>query len=127
MLPFERLKAWHACMELWVAVYRATEQWPKREWYGLASQIRGAANSAGSNLAEGVVKFGPRELRKHTNIAIGSLAEVAHQLRAAQRVGLLSQETFDELIVLQQHAAKLTWGLLRGLQRHIRAATSGRT
>jgi four helix bundle protein len=96
-------------MELWVAIYQATQNWPNREFYGLAAQIRDAANSAGSNLAEGVAKYGLREMRRHTSIALGSLGEVAHQLMAAHRVGMLTGEDFLRLVGLQQSAAKLTW------------------
>ena len=107
-------------MDLWVGIYGATQDWPRREWYGLAAQIRDAANSAGSNLAEGAAKYGLREMRRHTNIAIGSLAEVAHQLMAAQRVGILPVDRFEELAALQRNAARLTWLLLGGIRRRLK-------
>ena len=97
---------------------------PKREWYGLAAQIRDAANSADSNLAEGVAKYGLREMRRHTNIALGSLAELAHQLMAANRVGMLTEEDFLRLVELQQSAAKLTWLLLRGINRKLKLGSA---
>jgi four helix bundle protein len=106
-------------MDLWVAIYRSTERWPKREWYGLAAQIRDAANSAGSNLAEGIAKRGLREMGRRANIALGSLTEVAHQLCAANKVGMLSDQEYSNLIKVQQRAARLTWLLIRGIYRRL--------
>jgi four helix bundle protein len=117
MMPYESLKAWQASMSLWVEIFRATEHWPKREWYGLAAQIRKAALSAGSNIAEGTGKRGPREMARYLDIALGSLSEVSHQLRAARAVGMLDEAEFERLSALQQSAGKLTWLLLASLRK----------
>ena len=106
-------------MDLYVEVYRATEHWPKREWYGLAAQVRGATLSAGSNLAEGVAKRGQRELARYVNIALGSLSEVSHQLRAAHAIGILTREEFDRLSAAHQKAGRLTWLLYAGIKRRL--------
>jgi four helix bundle protein len=100
-------------MDLWVAIYRETEDWPKREWYGLASQIRRAALSAGANIAEGSAKRGSREFSRFLDIARGSLTEVSHLLIAARAVGLLDEAALARLFELQASAARLTWLLLR--------------
>lgn len=121
MMPYERNKAWQACMTLWVEVYRVTEHWPKREWYGLAAQIRKAALSAGSNIAEGTAKRGTREMARYVDIALGSLSEVSHQLRAARAVGILAEEEFSRLCATHQSAGKLTWLLQASLRKRCRA------
>ena len=126
MMPYERLNAWQACMTLWVEIYRTTEAWPRREWYGLAAQIRKAALSAGSNIAEGASKRGVREMARFTDIAVGSLAEVSHQLLAARAVGILPEVDYRRLAEIQQGAGRLTSGLLRGLRRRIKRESEGR-
>ena len=87
MLSHERLKAWELCHELVLGVYRQTERWPLQERYGLTSQIRRAAVSAPTNLAEGAAKHGRREFRRYVDIALGSVAETAYLLRLAKDWG----------------------------------------
>ena len=118
-MPYEELKAWQACLDLWVAVYKATEKWPVSERYGLTAQIKRAALSAGANIAEGVAKRGPRDCARHVNISIGSLAEVAFLLRAASEVGIVDRQSYDALLVRQQVAGRLTMLLYKGLRRKL--------
>jgi four helix bundle protein len=77
MLGYEKLHAWKLCHEFALAVYRATEQWPRSERYGLTAQIRRAALSAPTNIVEGSAKRGIRECRRYIDIALGSLAEAS--------------------------------------------------
>ena len=120
MRPWERLRAWEACHRLWIEVFRAAQSWPASERYGIAAQIKRAALSAGSNIAEGVAKRGFRDCARHFNMAIGSLAEVAYILRAARDVELLNVSDYERLDALQDAAGGLTMALYRGLQRRIK-------
>src|SRR6266576_666660 len=83
--PYERFRAWHACDALVIAVYRATERFPRSELYGLTSQARRAAFSAAANIAEGSAKSGRREFRRYLDIAIGTVlhSAVVPEARAA--------------------------------------------
>src|SRR6266496_1291262 len=90
MMPYERLHAWKACDDLTVAVYKATDAFPRHELYGLTSQARRAAFSSAANIAEGSAKRGPREFRRYLDISIGSLSEVAYALHVAKRLEYLS-------------------------------------
>ena len=78
MMPFERFKAWQVGHRLALDVYTASEGWPARERYGLVSQIRRAALSIPSNIAEGSAKRGHREFGRHLDIALGSLSELTY-------------------------------------------------
>lgn len=82
MVPYERFDAWKISHQLALEVYEITERWPANERYGLTSQIRRAAISAPTNIAEGSAKRGPRELRRYLDIALGSLSEVSYLLRS---------------------------------------------
>jgi four helix bundle protein len=115
MLPYERLEAWKVCYTLVLRVYQATEGFPKHELYGLTSQARRAAFSAGANIAEGSAKRGPREFRRFLDIAIGSLAELAFTFRLSKDLGYLSQATWQELDELRRRAGFLTWRLCRSI------------
>jgi four helix bundle protein len=117
MLGHERLRAWELCHQLVLGVYRATEGWPVQERYGLTSQVRRAAASAPTNLAEGAAKHGSREFRRYVDIALGSLGETAYLLRLAKDLGVLSSEEWNSLDDLRKRAGGLTWRLARSLGR----------
>ena len=84
-------------MELAEAIYRVTRAFPREEIYGLTSQIRRAAVSVPSNIAEGHARRSTREFLHFIAIALGSVAELQTQLLLATRIGILSHERFDEL------------------------------
>ncbi len=117
MQPFERLAAWRAAHELGLAVYKATEGFPKSELFGLVSQLRRAAYSAAANIAEGNAKRGSAELRRFLDIAIGSLAEIAYALILARDLAFLPQAMWAILEQKRERASKLTWLLYRSLKR----------
>ena len=79
-------------MVLVEAVYRDTEGFPHKEMFGLTAQIRRAAVSIPSNLAEGSARNSRKELVQFTGISCGSLAELQTQLQIAVRLGYLSAE-----------------------------------
>ena len=76
-------------MELVGAVYRETSTLPKHEIFGLTAQVRRAAVSVPSNIAEGAARNSSRELYHFLGIAAGSLAELRTQLDIAERLGYL--------------------------------------
>ena len=118
----EKLQAWAACHEVTLAVYRATRDWPVTERYGLTSQSRRAAYSAAANIAEGAAKRGFREFRRHLDMTLGSLAELAYALQLARELDYLPRELWGEIEALRDHAGRLTWGLYRAIGQ--RAAPS---
>ena len=113
MMPYERLTAWQAAHQLVLAVYRATETFPKSELYGLTSQLRRAAFSVAANIVEGAAKRGNGEFRRFLDIAIGSLSEVSYTVLLGKDLGILSVEAADRLEELRTTTSKLTWGLYK--------------
>ena len=101
----------HLALEL----YRATDGWPSSERYQLTSQIRRAALSVPTNIAEGAAKRGAREFRRYLDIARGSLSELSYLLRFSSDRGILDDEAFTTLEELRDHTGKVTWGLYRSL------------
>lgn len=123
--PYERFKAWAACHQLVLAVYRETGTWPRSETHGLTAQARHAAFSAALNLAEGSAKRGAREFRRYLDMSLGSLSELACILLIARDVGVLDGSAFGEVEVLRDHASRLTWGLYRALRRQLAPTQNG--
>jgi len=122
-MPYERFRAWRACDELTVAVYRATASFPRHELYGLTSQARRAAFSAAANIAEGSAKRGAREFRRYLDIAIGSLSELSYALRLSSRLEYLTPAPWHELDPLRTSASRLTWLLYRRIADGLRGST----
>jgi four helix bundle protein len=114
-MPYERFDAWRVCHELALAVYAATRGWPRSELYGLTSQLRRAALSAPTNIAEGSARRGPAEFRRFLGYSLGSLSELAYLLRFARDGRFLTDEAWKELQQLRDRAAILTWRLSRSL------------
>ena len=83
------LKVWQESMTLVVQIYKISEDFPKHEVYGLTSQIRRAAVSIPSNIAEGAGRKGENEFTRFLYIALGSLSEVETQLEISHRLGYI--------------------------------------
>jgi four helix bundle protein len=97
MKDFRRLQVWEKAHALTLAVYLATEPFPKSEMYGLTSQLRRACVSIGSNIVEGAGRSSDRELARFLDIAGGSANEVEYQLLLARDLGYLKIETHASL------------------------------
>ncbi|HOF17347.1 MAG TPA: four helix bundle protein [Phycisphaerae bacterium] len=113
---FRDLIAWQKGMFLAEKIYRATEDFPRREQFGLAMQLRKAAVSVPSNIAEGFGRHGRADYLHFLNIARGSLNEVQTQIEIAERVGVISGEIPCELQALALETARVLKGLINGLR-----------
>jgi len=113
---YERFAAWKRSYELVLAVYDATDSFPKNELYGLTSQTRRAAFSVVANIAEGSAKRGGREFARYLDIALGSITELEVALRLARDRGYVTNERWAELERLRNHAGVLTWRLYRSIR-----------
>ena len=122
MATHERLKAWQLCHQLALAVYGATDSWPRAERYGLSAQARRAAYSAAANIAEGWARHGPRELRRYLSMTRGSLAELSYTLRLALDLGLVDEAGWKTLQNLRDAAEATTWKLFKSVGRPESAA-----
>src|SRR6266705_3148544 len=101
---FRELRVWQGGVDLVVTVYRISARFPKSELYGLTSQVRRAAVSVPSNIAEGHTRASTKEYLNHVSIAQASLVEVETQLEIAVRLGYLAAE---KLIPVLEQAAIL--------------------
>ncbi len=116
MKRYKNLIAWQRCHELALAIYRATEIWPATERYGLTAQIRRAAASAPTNIAEGSAKRGKAEFRRFLDISLGSLSEVSYQLELARDLGFLREADWQAIEAARDAAGRVTWLLYRSLR-----------
>jgi four helix bundle protein len=112
---FRDLDAWQAAMALAEGCYQVTKAFPPSEQYGLTAQMRRAAVSVASNLAEGHQRTRAAYVN-HAQIALGSLAELETQLELALRLKLLGIETAKSMQATVDRAGQLLHGLLRSLR-----------
>ena len=103
-------------MDLAKIVYKATATFPHEERYGLTSQLRRAAVSIPSNIAEGQSRNSTGEFTQFLGMAKGSLAEAMTQAELAGRLGYLPPDQLDKLGVLTTELAKMINGLMRSLR-----------
>ena len=98
------LDIWKKGMDLVEEVYKLTIKFPSNEMYGLSNQLRRAAISIPSNIAEGSARKGDKELLYFINVAIGSIAEIETQMLIAARLKYIDEqnEIFDKIIEVRK-------------------------
>jgi four helix bundle protein len=109
---YRDLIAWQKAVQFVTAVYRVTASFPREELYGLVSQLRRAAVSIASNIAEGQGRLTEGEFRQFLGHARGSCFEVETQLHIARDLGYLSNEQLGTMVHLSTDVAKLVNALI---------------
>jgi len=114
---YKDLIAWKKAMELVNAVYDLTDNFPKREMYSLTDQIRRAAVSIPSNIAEGQAHYSNREFLHFLRHSRGSLAELETQLLIAQSREYSSESDAREVLKRADELSRILSGLINSLNR----------
>jgi four helix bundle protein len=112
---FRDLVAWQRAVELAVVLYDFTESMPAREQFGLTNQIRRAAVSVASNIAEGHARQTRLDYLRFLRMARGSLGELSTQLEIAYRARLLAPD--QQIADLAAETARVLQALIRSLER----------
>ena len=113
---YKDLIVWQKAMLIVKVVYKLTQGFPKEELYGLTNQIRRAAVSVPSNIAEGQARRGKAEFKNFLSIARGSLAEVETQLLIAQDLNYINHVQLQEVLSLHTEVGKMLNSLINKLQ-----------
>ena len=116
---YRQLVAWQKAFELVRKIYDLTKNFPKEETYGLMSQIRRAAVSVPSNIAEGQGRDSTKEFLHHLSIAYGSLMEVETQILIAKSLEYLKSEETKLILEKTAETGRLINGLTRSLKNKI--------
>jgi four helix bundle protein len=115
MFNFEKLTVWEKAIDFGDAVYGMTRQFPADERFGLTSQMRRAAVSASSNLAEGSSRNSKIDFARFGEIATGSVFEVVSQAVIARRQGFLAEGDFTKLYDAAEELSRMLSGLRKSL------------
>jgi four helix bundle protein len=97
MKDFRRLIVWEKSHALVLAIYKATQSFPKNELYGVTSQIQRAAVSVPTNIAEGCGKDSDAELGRYFKIAMGSSSELEYLLLLVRDLNYLTNDQYNQL------------------------------
>ena len=111
MFRFEKFDVWHRAIDFADLVYQATRSFPDDERFGLTSQMRRAAVSISSNIAEGTSRSSDRDFARFLEITYGSLMEVVSQARLSVRQAFLSDTTRQSLETVAEELARMLSGL----------------
>ncbi|MGX5729024.1 four helix bundle protein [Pseudoxanthomonas beigongshangi] len=117
--PHERLEVWRDAMALVESIYRITSPFPDSERYGLTMQLRRAAVSVPSNIAEGAARRSTAEYLRFLSMARGSLAEISTQIEIARRLGHMEAGDITEALLDR------TFARLNALIRSIESSPRG--
>ncbi|MGA8734247.1 MAG: four helix bundle protein [Terriglobales bacterium] len=116
---FRDLRVWQEAMKLTSEIYRGTVGFPRHELYGLSSQMRRAAVSVPSNIAEGKGHHSDKEFSHFLYHARGSLLELQTQLLIAEELQYLSREDGQRLSAMCEGVGRALGGLINSLHRKV--------
>jgi four helix bundle protein len=116
---YRELMVWQKAMDLVENIYRTTGEFPREEIYGLTSQIRRAAVSIPSNIAEGNGRNTTRDYVHFLGMAYGSVKEVETQVLIAERLRYIDSSHSNGLVQMTTKIARLLSGLAKSLKRKI--------
>ena len=123
---YRDLDVWKRSMELVVDVYTITRDFPRSELYGLTDQIRRAASSVPSNIAEGNGRLYRKEYAHHVSIARGSIEELSTFLEIAQLLGYAPSDQVAPLLKRAEDISRMLLMLMRALERPLRSPMASR-
>jgi four helix bundle protein len=116
---FRDLLVWQRAVDLSVAVYKLSAEFPRDEIYGLTSQIRRASVSVASNIAEGQGRNSSGEFIQFLGIARGSNLEVQTQLVLSRRLGFGTTQGLTDCEAFSIEVGRMLNGLMNSLQKHL--------
>jgi four helix bundle protein len=121
---FRDLTVWQKSMQLTVAIYQLTQDFPREEIYGLTSQIRRAAVSLPSNIAEGYGRLNTAEFRQFLGLARASNFELQTQLEMARSLHFGNPSLIDEAEGLSHEVGKMIYSILQSTRSTVKRTTA---
>ncbi len=112
---FQDLEVWKLSIDLARKLYNLTSKFPASEKFGLTNQMRRAAVSIPSNIAEGQGRNSTKEFKQFLAISLGSLAELETQLIIARKIEYLTQEDLNPFLATLDRTRKMIKGLAKGI------------
>jgi four helix bundle protein len=115
MFNFEKLEVWHKAIDYADLVYSVTRMFPGDERFGLTNQMRRAAVSISSNIAEGTSRHSKIDFARFVEIATGSVFEVVSEATVGLRQGFLDKADYNRLYIAAEEQSRMLSGLRKSL------------
>lgn len=115
MNNYRDLSVWKKSMTLVEGVYKLTDSFPDNEKFGLVSQLRRAAVSIPSNIAEGAGRNSNKEFKHFLTISVGSLFEVETQIQIAFRLKFMNEKISENILKQTSEIQRMMFGLIKSL------------
>jgi len=115
MFNFEKLDVWQAAIEFADLIYQLTNAFPSEERFGLTNQMRRAAISVSSNIAEGSSRGSHSDFSRFVEIATGSLFEVVSQATVSRHQGLIDESAYKRIYAAAETQSRMLSGLRKSL------------
>ena len=116
---YNDLDIWKRSIKLVEDIYRLTKSFPKEELYGLTSQMRRAAVSIPSNIAEGFTRFHNKEYKQFLYIALGSCSELSTQIIIASRLKYFGNNKIEQLLNEIDEICRMTMSLIKKINSNL--------
>jgi four helix bundle protein len=120
MFTFEKLEVWQKAIAFADTVYTLTKSFPSDERFGLTNQMRRAAVSISSNIAEGASRISKQDFARFIEIATGSVFEVVSQSFISRNQGFLDDESFQQLYLGSEELGRMLSGLRSSFSEQLR-------
>jgi len=116
---YKDLNIWKRSIELVEEIYKLTKSFPKEELYGLTSQMRRAAVSIPSNVAEGFTRFHNKEYKQFLYIALGSCSELSTQITIASRLKYFDDNKMEVILNEIDEICRMTMNLIKKINSNL--------
>lgn len=116
MQDFREIKVWQKSHQLTLQIYKITKEFPKSELYGLVSQMRRAATSVPTNIAEGCVQRTDAQYARYLRISLGSANELDYQLFLVQDLHYITHEQYVSLHAEVDQIKKMPTSFIKQLK-----------
>ena len=113
--PHKKLVTWQKAVDLVIQIYAMTDGFPNKEAFGLTAQMRRAAISVPSNIAEGLTRKTKKDKLHFLNIAQASMSEIDTQMEISLRLGYISEQVYEKAEARLVEVEKLLSGLARSI------------
>lgn len=115
MHQYKKLKVWGEAVQFSIAIYQTTQTFPEQEKFGLISQLRRAAVSIPSNIAEGSKRSTQKDFKSFLVIAHGSGAEIETQLLISKHLGFITEKEYTNLISSLDEIMRMLGSFIKNL------------
>nr|WP_297306892.1 four helix bundle protein [uncultured Flavobacterium sp.] len=119
MRTHKDLEVWKLSIDFVTEIYAITKSYPKEEQFGITNQIRRAAVSVPSNIAEGAGRRSDKEFLQFLYIALGSVQEIDTQLLISLNLEFISKSDYDNLMTKLNQISKMLFGLIKSIKQKL--------